>query len=84
MLLSLDMMSAFDRVIPIQLLHNMLEGKILVSKVKWVSSYISNRTTTLCLSGYHTDTFPMHTGIYQGLLLSPICFFFYNVNLVVA
>jgi hypothetical protein len=50
--------------------------------VKWVDSFISNRTTTLCLPGYNTDAFPTHTNITQGSPLSPILFLFYNANLV--
>jgi hypothetical protein len=50
--------------------------------VKWVGTFISNRTTTLCLPGYTTDAFPTHTGIPQGSPLSPILFLFYNANLV--
>jgi hypothetical protein len=49
---------------------------------KWVGSFISNRTTTLCLPGYNTDAFPTHTGVPQGSPLSPILFLFYNANLV--
>jgi hypothetical protein len=81
-LLSLDMTGAFDRVVPARLLHNMRERKILEWIVKWVGSFISNRTTTLCLPCYTTDTFPTHTGIPQGSPLSPILFLFYNTNLV--
>jgi hypothetical protein len=51
MLLLLDMTGAFDRVVPARLLHNMRERKILEWRVKWVGSFISNRTTTLCLPG---------------------------------
>jgi hypothetical protein len=47
-----------------------------------VGSFISNRTTTLCLAGYNTDTIPMHTGTPQGSPLLPILFLFYNANLV--
>jgi hypothetical protein len=81
-LLSLDMTGAFDRVIPAWLLHNMRERKTPEWIVKWVSSFISNRTTTLCLPDYNTDAFPTHTGIHQGLPLSPILFLFYNASLV--
>jgi hypothetical protein len=83
-LLSLDMTGAFDRVVPARLLHNMRERIIPEWIVKWVGSFISNRTTTLCLPGNNTDAFPMHTGIPQGSLLSPIDFFFDNANLVKA
>ncbi len=50
--------------------------------MKWVGSFISNRTTTLCLPGHNTNAFPTHTGITQGSPLSPILFLFYNANLV--
>jgi hypothetical protein len=83
-LLSLNMMGAFDRVVPARLLHNMREIKITQWIVKWVGSFISNRTTTLFLPGYNTDAFAMHTGISQGLPLSPILFLFYDANLVEA
>jgi hypothetical protein len=81
-LLSLDMIGAFDRVVPAQLQHNMRERKIPKWIVKWVGSFISNRTTTLCLPGYNTDAFSTYTGIPQGSPLSPILSFFYNANLV--
>jgi hypothetical protein len=81
-LLSLDMSGAFDRVVPERLLHNMRERKIPEWIVKWVGSFISNRTTTHCLPGCNTDAFRTHTGIPQGSPLSPILFLFYNANLV--
>ncbi len=84
MLLSLDMTGAFDRVVPARLLHNMRERNILEWIVKWVGSFISNRTTTLCLPGYNTNAFSTHTGVPQGSPLSPILFLFYNANLVEA
>jgi hypothetical protein len=81
-LLSLDMTGAFDRVIPAQLLHNMRERNIPEWIVKWVGSFISNRTMTLCLPGYNTNAFSTHSGIPQGSPMSPILFLFYNANLV--
>jgi hypothetical protein len=81
-LLSLDSTGAFDRVVPARLLHNIRERKIPEWIVKWVGSFISNQTTTLCLPGYNTDAFPTHTGIPQGSPLLPILFLFYNANLV--
>jgi hypothetical protein len=82
MLLLLDMTGACYKVVPARLPHNMRERKIPDWIVKWVSSFISNRTTTLCLPGYNIDTSLTQTGIPQGSLLSPIFFLFYNANLV--
>jgi hypothetical protein len=81
-LLSLNMSGAFDRVVPPRLLNNRRERKISEWIVKWVGSFISNRTTTLCLPSYNSDPFPTHTGIPQGSPLSPILFLFYNANFV--
>jgi hypothetical protein len=60
----------------------MRERKIPEWIVKWVGSFISNRTTTLCLPGCNTNAFSTHTGIPLGSPLSPIFFLFYNTNLV--
>jgi hypothetical protein len=76
------MTGAFDRVVPTRLLHNMRERKISEWIVKWVASFISNRTTTLCMPVYNTDAFHAQTGILQGLQLTPILFLFYIANLV--
>jgi hypothetical protein len=81
-LLSLDRTGAFHRVVLARLLHNMRERKISEWIMKWVGSFISNRTTTLCLLGYNTYAFPTDTGLPQGPPLSPILFLFYNANLV--
>jgi hypothetical protein len=76
------MTGVFDRVVPARLLHNMRERKVPEWIVKWVGSFISNRTTTLCLLCYNTDAFPTDTSIPQGSPLSLILFLFHNVNLV--
>jgi hypothetical protein len=58
MLLSLNMMGAADRVVPARLLHNITEKIIPELMVNWVCSFISNRTTTLCLLGHNINAFP--------------------------
>ncbi len=80
--LSLDMMGAFDRVVPAWRRDNMRERIIPECIVKWMGSFISKKSTTLCLPGYNTDAFPTHTGIPQGSPLSLILFLFYNANFV--
>jgi hypothetical protein len=63
-------------------LHNKRERKIPDWIVKWVGSFISNSTTTLCLPRYNINAFFLLTGIPQGSPLSLILFLFYNANLV--
>jgi hypothetical protein len=70
------------RLVPAWLLDSMRERKISELIVQWVSSFISNRTTIICLPGYNTDAFLTHTGIPQGLPQSLIFILFYNANLV--
>jgi hypothetical protein len=62
-MLLLDRTGAYSRMVPAMFLHNMRERKISKCIMKWVGSFISNRTTTLCLLGSNTDAFPTHTGI---------------------
>jgi hypothetical protein len=62
-LLSLDKTGAFDRVVPAWLLHNTRGKKVPERIVMWVSSFISNTTTTLYLLGYNTDAFLGYTSI---------------------
>jgi hypothetical protein len=57
---------------------------ILEWMMKRVIRFISKKTTTLCLLGYNTNAFHTHTGISQGLQLSPILFILYNANLLYA
>jgi hypothetical protein len=70
------------RLVPAWLLDSMRERKITELIVKWVSSFISNRTMILCLPGYNTDAYLTHTGIPHGLPHSLIFILFYNANLV--
>ncbi len=79
-MLSLNMMEAFDRVVPARLPYNIRKRRIHELIVIWVGSFNSNRTTTLCLPGYNTDAFPTHTGIHQGSPLLSILFLFSNAN----
>ncbi len=58
-----DMTGAYDRIVSAQLLYNMRESKIPEWIVKWVGSFISNRTTTLYLPGHNTNAFSTHTEI---------------------
>jgi hypothetical protein len=54
-LLLLYMTGSCDGVVPVWLLHNMGEKKFPEWIVKWVDSFISNITTSLCLPIYNTD-----------------------------
>ncbi len=81
-LLILDMTGAFGKVVPAHLLHNMRITKMPERIVKGVGSFISNRTTSLCLPSYNIDAILTNTSIPQDLSLSLILFIFYSANFV--
>ena len=49
--------------------------------MRWIDSFLSDRSTTLKLQEY---TAPIQTGIPQGSPLSPILYLFYNADLIEA
>jgi hypothetical protein len=80
--LLLDVSGAFDNVSHPRLLHNLRKRKIDIKMVKWVGSFLSDRTTTLALPEYKAEPSEVHTGIPQGSPLSPILYLFYNADLL--
>ncbi len=81
-LLSLDMTGAFDRVVPVRLLHNLRKRCIPQWLVNFISSFLSDRSTTLCFPGFSSCPFTSEQGVPQGSPLSPILFLFYNADLI--
>jgi Reverse transcriptase (RNA-dependent DNA polymerase) len=81
-LLLLDVSGAFDNVSHPRLLHNLRKRKIDIKMVKWVGSFLSNRTITLALPEYKSEPSEVHTGIPQGSPLSPALYLFYNADLL--
>lgn len=77
-LLSLDIKGAFDRVDREKLLEILAEKKIPDWIIKFVWSFLSNRSTTLDMPGHPTQgpNF-VNIGIPQGSTLSPILFLFF-------
>ena len=50
--------------------------------VKWVQSFLSNRTTNIRFNGTTSQTIQMDAGIPQGSPMSPILYMFYNTDLL--
>lgn len=77
-LLSLDIKGAYDRVAREKLLDTLMEKKIPDWIIKFVWSFLSNRSTTLDMPGHPTQgPFFVNVGIPQGSTLSPILFLFF-------
>ncbi len=81
-LLSLDMTGAFDRVVPVRLLHNFRKRCTLQRLVKFISSFNSDRSLSLCFPGFSSPPFLSEQGVPQGSRLSSISFHFYNADLI--
>jgi ribonuclease HI len=80
--LSLDVSGAFDYVSHPRLLHNLRKRQIDGRIVRWISSFLVNRTTTIRLNEYTSEPMDTSTGIPQGSPLSPILYLFYNADLL--
>ena len=83
-LLLLDVSGAFDNVSRERLLHNLRKRRVNQTLIRWIGSFLSNRSTTLKLHEYTAPSAPIQTGIPQGSPLSPILYLFYNADLIEA
>ena len=83
-LLLLDVSGAFDNVCRPRLLHNLRKRRINETLVRWIESFLSDRSSTLKLQEYTAPAAPIQTGIPQGSPLSPILYLFYNADLIEA
>ena len=81
-LLSLDLSGAFDTIHPIRLLDILRKKGYPGWLVRWVRSFISNRTTTLVIQGQETERFNIDFGVPQGSTLSIILFLLYASELL--
>ncbi|EJP61690.1 reverse transcriptase [Beauveria bassiana ARSEF 2860] len=51
--------------------------------VRWIGSFCSNRTASILVNGHLSETQTLHqAGLPQGSPLSPICYIFFNADLV--
>ena len=78
--LSLDILGAFDHVSHERLAHNLRKRKVPLLIVKWVQSFVTDRTTTIKVTEGESQMFKVNTGIPQGSPLSPILFLFFTAH----
>jgi ribonuclease HI len=80
--LSLDVKGAFPSVNKDRLLEVLRRKGVPEEAVRWVESFMDDRTATLVHEGVSSDSHPFSFGLPQGSPLSPILYLFYNTDLI--
>jgi exonuclease III len=81
-MLCMDISGAFDNVSHTRLLDNLRKRKIPDVIIRWVTSFLRERTTTIKVSEGESEIFDTETGIPQGSPISPILFLFFIADLL--
>ncbi len=78
----LDVIGVFDNVSQPRLLHNLRKREIGGLILKWISSFLQDRTTTLKLVDFTSSQLLVNFRIPQGSPLAPIFYLFYKSDLI--
>ena len=70
----LDISKAFDRVWHAGLLHKLEQHGISVDLLKWISSYLSNRTQSVVFNSVTSSPKSATAGVPRGSVLGPLLF----------
>ena len=81
-LLALDVQKAFNNVSHRRLIHNLRKRKVPDKIIGWIYSFLSDRSTSVRLLDFESETEKVDLGIPQGSPISPILYLFYNADLL--
>jgi retron-type reverse transcriptase len=81
-MLCMDISGAFDNVSHTRLLDNLRKRRIPDIIIRWVTSFLQGRTTTIKVFKGESELFDTETGIPQGSPISPILFLFFIADLL--
>lgn len=72
----------FNNVSHFRLLHNLRKRRIHERTVRWIASFLADRSTVISFDASKSEFYETTTGIPQGSPLSPILYLFHNMDLV--
>ena len=80
-LLMLNVKGVFDNVSHVRLLHNLRKRDINERVIKWIQSFLGDRSTIIIMPKKKSFRYEIKTNISQGSPISSILYLFYNANI---
>ena len=77
----LDLSAAFDMVSPLLLIKKLQLYGFEKSACKWIESYLSHRSQTVCVDGSCSPLLPIDFGLPQGSILGPLMYTIFTNDL---
>lgn len=77
-LLFMDFSSAFNTIVPQNLLDKLQGMEVNPVMIKWYHAFLTGRTQQVRINSTLSDTLTIHTGVPQGCVSSPLLFTLYT------